>query len=193
MSRPACALLILAVVTLCADAAFCAPPTPRPFSGCGVLTLKRESGWEPESLALFQEPGVLRIAEKPPASLPRLSGDDREPLLAASGRRGGWTRLFIDDAGREGWLEQARGWQYQSWRDFLPGRSVRLLPGLKKGWYALRKGPGEGEAEVGTLSRDQVVRVRQVEEDWARTEGPSGWFRWRDGDGRLNVSLQTLP
>ena len=179
----------LLLLLFCSMAPGAAPP-PRPYSGCGVLFVTKGSAWEPELLALYREPGMLRIAELRAASLPRLSGSASEPLLAASERRGGWTRLSIDDAGRQGWLEPVRGWEYKSWQEFLPGRSVRVLPGLKKGWYALRSAPGEAAGETGTLTRDQLVQVLEVREDWARLKAPAGWFRWRDGDGRLTVALQ---
>lgn len=139
---------------------------------------------------LYQEPGVRRIAESPPDSLPRLAGDAGEPLLAASERRGGWVCIALDDAGRQGWLEKARAWEYADWRDFLPGRTLRLLPGLKKEWYQLRTAPGGEGSQAGLLTRDQEVRVLQVEEEWARIEAPAGWLRWRDPDGRLTVSLE---
>jgi hypothetical protein len=43
---------------------------------------------------------------------------------------------------------------------------------------------------TGALKRDQTVRIRSVEGDWVRIEAPGGWFRWRDGDGRLTLSVQ---
>ena len=183
-------LLPLILLLIFCGTALSAPPAPRPYGGCGVLTLKQGMAREPESLVLYQEPGVNRIAEKSAAALPRLALDAGAPLFAASERRGGWTRLFLDDAGRQGWLDEARGWEYASWREFLPGRTVLILPGLKKGWYAVKTAPGDGGTQVSLLSRDQDVRVLQVEGDWARLESPSGWFRWRDPDGRLTVSLQ---
>ena len=182
-----CTLLLL---LLSGGAAHPAPPAPRPYGGCGVLALKLWPGAEPARLTLYREPGLLRIAEYDPAALPRLAGSAAEPLLAADARKGGWTRLAYDDAGRQGWLEQARGWQYLSWQEFLPGRTVRVLPGMKKGLYLLKSGPDESAAPIATVNRDQQVRVLQVEDDWARLQAPSGWFRWRDGDGRLTVSLQ---
>lgn len=181
-----CALLLI----LGSGAALAALPAPRPYSGCGVLILRQGPGWQPENLVLYQEPGVRRIAERTPDSLPRLAGDAAEPLLAASGRRGGWVCIALDDAGRQGWLEKARAWKYADWCDFLRGRTLRLLPGLKKEWYQLRTAPdGEG-SQVTSLTRDQEVRVLQVEEDWVRVEAPAGWLRWRDPDGRLTVSLE---
>ncbi|QXE89385.1 SH3 domain-containing protein [Geomonas subterranea] len=180
------ALLLLSAGT----AALGALPAPRPYSGCGVLILKKGAGWHPDSLALYQEPGVRRVAETTPGALPRLSGDDAEPLLAASERRGGWVRVALDDAGRQGWLEKARGWEYREWRDFLPGRTVRLLPGLKKEWYQLRLSPGGEASPAPPLSRDREVRVVEVAQEWARIEAPAGWLRWRDPDGRLTVSLK---
>ncbi|MBJ6799550.1 SH3 domain-containing protein [Geomonas propionica] len=172
------------------SAALAALPAPRPFSGCGVLILKQEAGWQPESVALYQEPGMLRVAETTPQALPRLSGSDTEPLLAASERRGGWVKVALDEAGRQGWLAQARGWEYREWRDFLPGRTVRLLPGLKKEWYQVRLTPGGEASPAPPLSRDREVRVIEVEKEWARVEAPAGWLRWRDPDGRLTVSLK---
>jgi len=65
---------------------------------------------------------------------------------------------------------------------------VRVLPGMKKGLYLLKGEPREAAAQKGSLNRDQTVRVLRIEEDWAELEAPGGWFRWRDGDGRLTVS-----
>ncbi|MBU5614308.1 SH3 domain-containing protein [Geomonas azotofigens] len=181
-----CALFLAGAAT----AALAALPVPRPYSGCGVLILKQGAGWQPESLALYQEPGVQRVADTTPQALPRLAGDDAEPLLAANERRGAWVRVALDEAGRQGWLAQARGWEYREWRDFLPGRTVRLLPGLKKEWYQLRLSPGGEASTLAPLSRDREVRVVEVEKEWARIEAPAGWLRWRDPDGRLTVSLK---
>jgi hypothetical protein len=185
-------LLLITLMTsvLCAGAAHSAPPRPRPYSGCGVLALKPDPGSERVTLAFYDEPGVARLTELDGASLPRLAGSGPEPLVAVSARKGGWTRLAYDDAGREGWIEQARAWDYLSWREYLPGRRLRILPGMKKGLYALRSEPREDGADRGSLERDQTVQVLQVEGDWARLRAPAGWFRWRDGDGRLTVSLQ---
>jgi hypothetical protein len=181
----------LLLIALAGGAAYAAPPAPRPYSGCGILTLKQWGARELEPLALYREPGLLRIAEKNAASLPRLAGDGVEPLVAASERRGNWMRLTLDDAGRQGWLEERRGWKYASWEEFLPGRTIRVLPGLKKGWYSLKGTPTEEGSDIASLSRDQLVQVLEVEEDWVKLERPSGWFRWRDPDGRLTVSLET--
>ncbi|WP_026843070.1 hypothetical protein [Citrifermentans bremense] len=181
----------LLIVALAAGSAYPAPAAPRPYSGCGILTLRQWGALQAAPLPLYREPGVQRIAERSAAALPRLAGDGVEPLVAASERRGNWTRLSLDEAGRQGWLEQQRGWEYTSWEEFLPGRTVRVLPGLKKGWYQLKGAPTEEAAGLASLSRDQLVQVLEVEEDWVKLERPSGWFRWRDPDGRLTVSLKT--
>lgn len=179
------------LLILCCGAAQAALPALRPYSGRGVLMVRQGAGWQPETLVLYQEPGVLRVAEKTPAALPRLAGSPEEPIVPVTERRGGWVSVFLDDAGRQGWLEQARAWEYAEWRDFLPGRTLRVLPGLRKEWYQLSSAPGGSGSPAGTLSRDQQVRVLQVSEDWARIEAPAGWLRWRDPDGRLTVSLET--
>ena len=181
--------IALLLMLLFAAAARSAPLPPRPYSGCGLLALQPEPGADKVTLSLYREPGLERLAERDGSALPRLSGSASEPLIAVSARKGGWTQLAYDDAGRQGWIEQARAWRYLSWQEYLPGRWLRVLPGMKKGYYALRNEPGQTGSERGSLTRDQAVRVLQVEDDWVRLQAPSGWFRWRDGDGRLTVSL----
>lgn len=187
MKRLLTAGLLIASAT---SAALAALPLQRPYSGCGVVTLAPAGAWQPETIPLYRDPGVERIAEKTPQTLPRLAGSESEPVLAVGERRGTWLKVTLDDAGREGWVEKARAWRYAEWRDLLPGRTVRLLPGLKKDWYQLRNAPGGEGVQVGTLSRNQELRVAQVTQDWARVESPAGWLRWRDPDGRLTISLE---
>ena len=181
-------LIALTLFALCTAAVHAAPLPPRPYSGCGVLTLHPLAGARPTPLAVYAEPGLQRIAELDLATLPRLAGDQQEPLVAVSATKGGWVRLGYDDAGREGWIEPPRAWAYRPWTEFLPGRTVRVFPGMKKALYALKGEPRDGSPERGALTRDQQVRVLQVEEDWARLQSPAGWMRWRDADGRLTVA-----
>ena len=180
--------LFLLLLSLVVPAAAAAPPRPRPFSGSGVILAAAPESAGAGTLLLYQEPGLLRLAELEAGKLPRLAGSDNDPLLAVTARKGRWTRIAYDDAGREGWLEAPRSWHYLPWEEFLPGRSVRILPGMKKGFYAVVGEPSEKGAPAGTVLRDQEVRVLRVEGEWARLEAPSGWFRWRDADGRLTVS-----
>ncbi|HEY5513507.1 MAG TPA: SH3 domain-containing protein [Geomonas sp.] len=181
-------LITLTLLVLCAASAHAAPPRPRPYSGCGVLALRQVPGSEKQPVAVYAEPGLQRIAELEIPALPRLGGSRQEPLVAVSAGKGGWLRLCYDDAGREGWTELLRRWDYLPWQEFLPGRTVRMFPGMKKGLYTLRGEPREGSPERGILRRDQAVLVLQVEDDWARLQSPPGWLRWRDRDGRLTVS-----
>jgi len=185
-------LITISLLLLAAGNAHPAPPAPRPYSGCGVLALKPAGGLERSLLPLYEEPGVHRIAELTGSELPRLAGSSEEPLVSASARRRDWIRVAYDNAGRKGWIQQTRGSDYLPWQEFLPGRQVQILPGMKKGYYAVRSSPADGSPEMGRLTRDQPARVLQVEGDWARLQAPQGWFRWRDGDGRLTISLQEL-
>lgn len=162
----------------------------RPYSGCAVLSLEPQPGGERATVVLYQEPGLARIGEVDASLLPRLAGSATEPLVAVSARKGEWVRLSYDDAGRDAWVKQERSWRYLPWQEFLPGRRVAVLPGLKKGYYAVRNDPSDSAAQTAVVKRDQEVRVLRVEEDWALLEAPSGWFRWRDNDGRLTVSVQ---
>ncbi|HJV67429.1 MAG TPA: SH3 domain-containing protein [Geomonas sp.] len=181
---------LLALLLSAGAVAGAAPAAPRPLSGCGVLELEQPLPPEGGPLVLYREPGLDRIGERQLSSLPRLAGGAGELLVAVTARKGGWTQLSYDEAGREGWVQQGRAWRYLSWEEFLPGRRVRVLPGLKKGLYALRSAPDDQAPERGGVSRDQAVRVLATEDDWARLEAPAGWVRWRDADGRLTISLQ---
>jgi hypothetical protein len=109
------------------------------------------------------------------------------------GKKGNWMRIAYDDAGREGWVEMARWWDYTTWEDFLKGRSARLLPGLKKGVYALRAVPSETSLLTGPLSVREKLRLIEIRGDWALVisdSGLSGWLPWRDGDGRFQINLE---
>jgi hypothetical protein len=181
-------LTSLVLLALCVGASHAAPPQPRPYSGTGVLALRPAPEAEQSLIPIYVEPGLQRITELKVSGLPRLAGDPQAPLVAVSATRGGWLRLAYDDAGREGWIESARNWNYLLWAEYLPRRVVRVLPGMKKGLYVLRGEPRDGSPERGSLSRDQQVQVVQVVDDWARLQSPAGWFRWRDGDGRLTVA-----
>jgi len=100
--------------------------------------------------------------------------------------------IAYDDAGREGWVEMARWWEYCPWEDFLKGRVARLLPGLKKERYSLRAGPSETSSQTSPLSGVEELRLIAVRDDWVLVitdSGQQGWFSWRDGDGRFQISV----
>ena len=164
-------------------------PTPRPLAGVGVLAVRPGPGAAENGIVIYGEPGVARIAEVVAADLPRLAGTAAEPLVVVHARRGAWCRIAYDDAGRDGWIALRRSWSYLPWGDYLPGRRVKILPGMKKANYLLRLEPGVAARELDTLSRDQAVRVLEVYGDWARLQAPAGWFRWRDGDERLTIRV----
>jgi len=180
-------LVSLIAICLIAATAWAAAPL-RPYSGCGVLLAQNVSGSESTTLPFYAEPGLERLVEFDLGALPRLAGDREQPVLAVYATKGSWLKIAWDDAGRSGWVEGARSWEYRSWDDYLTGRQVKVLPGLKKNLYTLKGAPREGSADAGSVTRDQQVRIVQVAEDWARLERPAGWLRWRDADGRLTVS-----
>jgi hypothetical protein len=191
--------LSLALISLPAGGA----PQPRPFTGLGVVVIRPfipERAAELAAIPLYREPGVGRIAERAAGAIPGLSPVLNLPAgtypVAVMGKKGNWLRIAIDDAGREGWVEMARWWEYLPWDDFLKGRIARLLPGLKKGEYALRSEPGETAPQSATLSGRENLRLIEVRDDWAlavAAPAVTGWLRWRDGDGRFQISLDGLP
>jgi len=173
---------------------------PRPYSGSGVMIIRPLSQVlpaDPAAITFYRDPGVERIAERAAGEIPLLSSILKTPAneypVAVMGKKGNWMRIAYDDAGREGWVEMARWWEYTTWEDFLKGRSARLLPGLKKVAYALRLGPSETSALVSPLSGQENLRLVEIRGDWtlAITDtGLSGWLTWRDGEGRFQILLQ---
>ena len=171
----------------------------RPFCGSGVVIIRPfnpESTVVPASIPFYLDPGVARIVERPAAGIPSLSAILKMPSgeypLAVMGKKGNWLRIAYDDAGREGWVEKARWWDYITWEAFLKGRVARLLPGLKNEAYALRAGASPTAPQTGALSGKEELRIIEVKDDWALVitgSGLRGWLAWQDGDGRFLISM----
>ena len=59
-------------------------------------------------------------------------------------------------------------WTYLPWEEVLPGRTVRLLPGLKKTYAALREEPSPSAAKRALLAPGDERRAELVQGDWLR-------------------------
>lgn len=190
-------LIISLLLTLSALPAFGVAKS-RPLSGTGLLVIRPFPPQRDDvsTLAIYREPGVERIAELDGKDLPPLApviqGRNAEYPVAVIGKKGNWLRVAYDDAGREGWLEMPRYWEYSPWGSFLKGRAARLLPGLKKDLYLLRREPSPTSQKIDTLSRQKNLRIIEIKEDWALVLvdlTSYGWMRWRDNDGRFAISI----
>lgn len=191
-------LFLLILLHLFALPLLGAPP-PRPYTGSGLLLIRhasRQAGELPAPLVLFREPGIGRIAEKSPDRLPLLSQvmvpAPGEYPAAVLGRKGNWLCIAYDEGGHTGWIEMSRRWEDIRWREFLPGRTVQLLPGLKKIYTVLRREPLADAGELSPLTPADSIRVEQVQGDWLRVSSAaaaSGWLRWRDDGGRFLIAL----
>ncbi len=185
-------LFIAALLALLAFPASAAPPA-RPFTGIGLLVF-RPGPLAEATVSVYRQPGVGRIATLPWAQLPSLShilkGDAGEVVATVTDKRGAWVGITYDAAGRKGWTLMERSWRYIPWKEYLKGRPVLLLPGLKSGFYILRQERSElsnGESVAG-----QELRIIEVQDEWCMVitpPGTSGWIRWRDPDGRILVSI----
>ncbi len=188
-------LLLASVVTL---PAFAAHP-PRPFTGTGILFLRPftpERGTELVAIPLYRDPGVGRIAEFDVGRLPQLTPFLAVPAgthaVAVMEKRGNRLLIAYDDSGRAGWLERERWWNFLPWEEYLPGRTVSLLPGLKAGFYRLCGEPADTASQPAPLPSRVAVLVTRVQGDWLRVTllpATTGWLRWRDGDGRLLITV----
>jgi hypothetical protein len=172
---------------------------PRPFSGYGVMIIRPlniDSPADPPPITFYRAPGVERIAVRAVNEILLLSSILRLPAaeypLAVMGKRGNWMLIAYDDAGREGWVEMARWWEYCPWEDFLKGRVARLLPGLKKDSYTLYAGPSETSPRTNPLSEVEELRLVEARGDRVLVitdSGLHGWLSWRDGDGRFLIAV----
>ncbi len=190
--------ILLLLLTFGLFPAYGAPPKPRPYAGTGILIMRPPAHLETDKVAaalvVYREPAIGRIAEMAYGAFPSLAQVIVFPAgelpIAVMGKKGAWIRIAYDGAGREGWIETTRGWDYVPWDEFLPGRTARLLPGLKKQFYSLRQLPEETAAEIDILSPQATFRIVAVSGGWAQVAAgtASGWLRWRDGDGRLLIT-----
>jgi hypothetical protein len=175
-------------------------PKLRPYTGSGLLLMRTPAPREPDTpatLIFYREPGIGRVVERGYGDIPLLSQIVEFPPgeypAAVMGKKGAWLKIAYDEAGRAGWIEEMRRWDYVSWEEFLPGRTARFLPWLKKGHYLLRGGPSASARELITLAAESAVRIDLVEGDWMRvTVAPltEGWLRWRDEEGRFLITVR---
>jgi hypothetical protein len=187
--------LCLALIPVAAEGA----QQPRPYSGSGVIIIRPFSPERPvdsELIPFYRDPGVERIAERSVRGIPILSSVLNMPPgeypLVVMAKKGSWMRIAYDDAGREGWVEMSRWWEYTPWEVFLRGRVARLLPGLKKGSCALHSRPSITDPPTRVLSEQENLVLIEVKGDWALVitdSGLNGWLPWRDGDGRFLISI----
>jgi hypothetical protein len=195
-------LLFLILLLLLSAAAAAAATRTRLHSGTGVLLmgepLERLDIPGPP-ITIFREPGLGTIATHPRSDLarhlPTLVSSAQEVAVPATGRKGEWIRISYDDAGREGWIPMQRGWRHLSWEEYLKGRSLRLLPGLRQEYYELRATPLDAASQKVSLLPSAPLTVLALKDEWLRViaAGPQeGWIRWRDDDDRLTISLEEV-
>jgi hypothetical protein len=192
-------LVVALVLLLMAAGGAPAAVKPRPLSGQGLLQLRPLPGGSAtagEPLVFYREPGLGRLIELAPDRLPTLSPAlqslDGGYRAVVTGHRRDWLRIVYDDADREGWVRLQRSWSYTPWSQFLKGRAVRLLPGLKKGFYTLRDEAVDTGPALVPVTVDQSLRVVLVEGDWVMVVvgiSQAGWLRWRDDNGRFLMAV----
>ncbi len=190
-------LLLLPFLPLTAHGAL---PSLRPYTGSGLLLMLPPAPREPDkpaTLIFYREPGVGRVVERGYGDIPLLlqvvESPPGEYPAAVMGKKGDWLKIAYDEAGRAGWIAATRRWDYVSWEEFLPGRTARFLPRLKKGHYLLREGPSAAARELKTLDAESAFRIDRVEGDWMHVTVPpltEGWLRWRDEEGRFLITVR---
>lgn len=191
--------LLILILTLLAALPAHGAPKPRPYSGIGILIIRpftAQRAADTATIPLYRDPGVGRFAEMEGGDFPQLApvlkGVEGKYAVVVTGKRDGWLRVAYDDAGREGWIQRERYWEYGEWEHFLKGRRIQLLPGLKKGLYSLHREPADASPSTGSLTPRKSLRVIEVNGDWCLVIvdlAASGWLRWRDEDGRFVIGV----
>jgi len=199
MSIFLCRILSLCLILL-PLAAHGAPPKLRPYAGSSLVIMRPPPPVEPgrpATLVFYREPGIGRIVEPLFGQFPQLNQilepDAGEYPVAVIEKKGDWLKIAYDEAGRSGWVEMARRWDHIRWEDYLPDRTVRFLPWLKKSYYQLHKTPAAIGQVLEILAPDSVVRIDRVEGDWllvTAAPGGTGWLRWRDEEGRFLITVR---
>lgn len=187
--------LIFFVTVMTASISLAAsPPRMRPYTGIGLLVFSQTDNILSQDLQLplYEEPGLSRLGI---LSSSKLSGNEwifglleGAPPLVVSARKGGWLRIFYDDAGREAWIELQNRGRFQTWEQFLKWQSGRMLPGLQPQYYQLLQQPG-GKL-LATLTPKQLFKVLRTDGAWGMIlidQTQIGWVRWCDDDGRLTI------
>ena len=185
--------VLLLLLLPCWLPAGAAPVKARPLAGIGLLRLTEQSAGRGK-VALYREPGVGRVLTATIDELPvlRESGAAGDfCYLPVTARKRGWLKIQYDEAERDAWLESRTGWQFLRWEEFLPGRQVSLLKGLRKDYYQLRREPALTADSTGNVDKEVKLTVQQVDGDWLAVAagGTAGWLRWRDDNGRLQIQL----
>lgn len=172
----------------------------RPRAGIGILLLRSafsDQADELKELALYESPGIGQIIQVAADHLPSVSLSVVVPSgvypVAATGKRGDWFRLAYDDAGREGWIQGRRYWEFYHWPDFLPGRVATLLPDLRASLTKVHQEPLDSSPALGSISPGQKFHIVEIRERWAlirSDDGTCGWLRWCDGNGKLIILVE---
>ncbi|NVN99845.1 MAG: hypothetical protein HXX17_11010 [Geobacteraceae bacterium] len=186
------AIILFVTLVLTSELNAAQPLKARVPGGIGLLLLQPDH----KELAIYREPHLSRIADKPVTSLPQLqfitATSPQVPIIVTS-RKPGFYRIVYDDAEREGWIETGKsGEQFLRWADLLTGRKVSLITGLRKEYYTLKNSPTPAAATVAPIEKGKPVAVISVEGNWMQviTEAnTSGWIRWQDENGRLVIGF----
>lgn len=197
MLRPLLVICLFLLMQLPLSAAGAAKA--RPQSGIGLLTIRADMNparKTPPVLLLFKEPKLGRLGERSANQLPGLAPAmipaQGEWHAVVTGSRLGWLRIIYDEAEREGWVDTSKSLDFRRWGEFLKGRRIALLPGLKKEFYALRNEASLSSASSKTVEKAGLLDVNKIAGDWVQVRAGSdlsGWLRWRDENGRLTILL----
>ncbi len=199
LKKMRCVLAVVAVVLLARGAASSfAAVSPRPMAGIGVLVIRSlNPDITVDTLMLYDEPGLQRIATKRTSSLPALTAvvqtAETAPVVAVLKKKSDWLLIAYDEAGREGWVERQRSWEYASWESWLKGRVARLLPGIKPQDARLYGAPSVTAPVIDIPLQNKEMRIIRAQESWVQVlVGGSavGWLKWRDADGRFLVQVR---
>ena len=167
----------------------------RPYAGRGVLTIPTAD--QSVDVEFYEYPSVRWKGSMPltdfPALSPALSPEVSEIVIAATALREGSARVAVAPSGEEGWIILRPDWRYLPWERFLVKRTVRLMTDLPETASRIHQIPAKTGETVDSTATGSPLPVEEIRGDWAlimKEGNPLGWLRWRDGDGRLLVTVE---
>lgn len=111
----------------------------------------------------------------------------------------GWAQIYINQNGNQlGWVEIEDDSNFLTWKEFVYkfGREngIKLMSDVPKSRFKLYSKDSEDAQVVDEFTYPEHIALRIIRGNWALvtvvdsgTVYKTGWFKWRNDDGKLNI------
>lgn len=111
----------------------------------------------------------------------------------------GWAQIYINQNGNQlGWVEIEDDSNFLTWKEFVFqfGREngIKLMSDVPKSHFKLYSKDSEDAQVVDEFTYPEHIALRIIRGNWALVTVvdsgsvyKTGWFKWRNDDGKLNI------